>query len=158
VPTNTYTSLATVTLGGSDAETIFGSIPATYRDLVIVISGTASGETSPSVRFNEDAGENYANLRMFANPSTYTQQAFNASYGSLGYMNTERSSVVMHILDYSVTTKQKVAFGRNSNTGTLRFEAVRWTNTSAIHTISVRMDGAQTYSTGTVISLYGIVG
>ena len=158
MPTNTYTALATVTLGGSDAEIIFGSIPATYRDLVIVISGTASGETSPSLRFNEDAGENYSNLRMFANSSTYTQQAFTASYASLGYMNTERSSVVMHILDYSVTTKQKVAFGRNSNTGTLRFESARWNNTSAIHTISVRMDGGQTYSNTTVISLYGIVG
>jgi hypothetical protein len=158
MPTTTYTPLATVTLGGSDAEIIFSSIPATYRDLVIIIAGTASGATSPSLRFNSDGGSNYNNLRLFANPSTYTQQAFTDTYGSMGYMNTDQSLVRIHILDYSDTNKQKVAFGRNGNSDTVRLETTRWANTAAIHTVSVRMDGAQTYSTGTVISLYGIVG
>ena len=157
MPTATYTPLATTTLGGSDAEIIFSSIPATYRDLVIVIAGSASGGTSPSVRFNSDGGSNYNNIRMFATPATNNAQAFNADYGSMGFMNTEQGQVRIQIMDYSATNKHKVAIGRNGNTDTLRFEATRWANTAAIHTVSVRMDGAQTYSTGTIISLYGIV-
>lgn len=157
MPTNTYTALATVTLGGSDSEIVFSSIPATYRDLIIVIAGAASGATSPSVQFNSDTGSNYENIRLFATPSTYSSQAFNASYGSTGYMNTEQSQVRIQIMDYSATDKHKVAIGRNGNTDTLRLEATRWANTAAIHTVTVRMDGAQTYSTNTVMSLYGIV-
>lgn len=158
MPTNTYTPLATITLGGSDAEIIFGSIPNSYRDLVIVIAGTASGGTSPSVRFNSDGGANYFNNRLFATPATYSHQTFTDSYGSLGFMNTEQSQVRIQILDYSATDKNKVAIGRNGNTDTLRLETVRWANNAAIHTVSVRMDGGQTYSTNTVISLYGIAG
>lgn len=157
MPTSTYTPLATVTLGGSDAEIIFSSIPATYRDLVIIIAGTASGATSPSVRFNSDGGSNYNNMRLFGTPATYNAQAFNADYGSMGFMNTTQSSVRIQIFDYGVTNKHKLAIGRNANTDTVRFEATRWANTAAIHTVSVRMDGAQSYATGTVISLYGIV-
>ncbi len=156
MPTPTYTSLATVTLGGSDAEIIFGSVPSTYRDLIIVIAGTASAGTSPSLRFNSDGGSNYNNIRMFSNPSTYSSQAFTDSYGSMGFMNTEQTQVRIQIFDYSATDKHKVAIGRNSNTDTLRLEATRWANTAAITSVSVRMDGGATYSTGTVISLYGI--
>ena len=157
MPTTTFTPLATVTLGGSDAEVIFSSIPNTYRDLIIVIAGTASGGTSPSIRFNSDGGSNYENTRLFANSSTFNSQAFNADYGSMGFMNTDQSMVRIQIFDYSATDKHKVAIGRNANTDTVRFEGTRWANTAAVHTVSVRMDGAQTYSTGTVISIYGIV-
>lgn len=157
MPTPTYTALATVTLGGSDAEIIFGSIPNSYRDLIIVIGGSASGGTSPSVRFNSDGGSNYNNIRLFATPATFSSQAFNADYGSMGFMNTERSQVRIQIFDYATTNKQKVAIGRNGNTDTIRIEATRWANTAAINTVSVRMDGGATYSTGTVISLYGVI-
>lgn len=157
MPTTTYTPLATTTLGGSDAEIIFSSIPATYRDLVIIIAGSATGDTSPSIRFNSDGGSNYNNIRLFGNASTYNAQAFNADYGSMGFMSATQSSARIQIFDYAVTNKHKLAIGRNANPGTVRFEATRWANTAAIHTVSVRMDGAQSYATGTVISLYGIV-
>lgn len=154
----TYIPLATVTLGGSDNEIIFGSVPQIYRDLIIVISGSATGATSPSLRFNSDGGANYNNIRMFANPSTYSSQAFTDSYGSMGFMNTEQSSLFIQIFDYSTTDKHKVAIGRNGNTDTIRVEATRWANTAAITSVSVRMDGGQNYSTGTVMSIYGIAG
>lgn len=156
--TNTYVPLATVTLGVADSEVIFGSIPATYRDLVIVIAGSASTGNSPAVRFNSDGGNNYQNVRMFATPSTFNAQTFTDNYGSMGFMNTEQSQVRIQIMDYSVTNKNKLAIGRNGNTDTLRLERTRWANNAAIHTVSVRFDGGATYSIGTVISMYGIVG
>lgn len=158
MPTNTYTPIASTILTTSQAGVTFASIPSTFRDLVIIIDGAASGGTSPSLRFNGDGGSNYANLRLFATPSTTSAQAFTDTYGSMGFMNTEQSSLFIQILDYSVTDKQKVAFGRNGNTDTLRLESTRWTNTARIESVNVRMDGSATYSAGTVISLYGIAG
>ncbi len=158
MPTSTFIALATTTLGGSDAEVIFSSIPQTYKDLIIVIGGQASGGTSPSLRFNSDGGSNYNMIRVFATPATQNAQSFNADYGSVGFMNGEQTSIRAHIFDYSASDKHKFVIGRNGNTDTLRIEGVRWASTSPITSVSVRMDGAQTYSTGTVISLYGIAG
>ena len=45
MPTPTYTPLATVTLGTSAASVTFSSIPATYRDLILIFDGTGSGST-----------------------------------------------------------------------------------------------------------------
>lgn len=154
----TYIPLATVTLGGSDNELIFSSIPSFYRDLIITIAGSASSGSSPSLRFNNDGGSNYNNNRMFANPSTFNSQSFTDTYGSVGFFNSDQSHIRIHILDYSTTDKHKIAIGRNANADTVRLEATRWANTAAIHTVSVRMDGAQNYNTGTVISLFGIAG
>ena len=158
MPTNTYIPLATATLGGSDAEIIFGSIPQSYRDLVVVISGSATGGTSPSLRFNSDGGANYNMVRIFANSGSHSSQAFTAEYGSVGFMSTEQSQVVAQIFDYSANNKHKVVLGRGGNTDTLRYEIVRWANTTPVTSVSVRMDGGASYTTGTVISLYGIAG
>jgi hypothetical protein len=155
--TPTYVLLNEVTLATSSASVVFSSIPQTYSDLIIAISGTASGETSPSLNFNGDSGANYANLRLFANSSTTSAQAFTDSYGSTGFMSTERSTIRIQIFDYSATDKQKVTISRGGNTANLRLEATRWTNTAAINSITVRMDGAQTYGIGTTFYLYGIV-
>ncbi len=154
--TPTHILLNQVVLAASSATVVFSSLPQNYRDLILVISGTASGDTSPSLNFNGDSGANYANLRLFANASTTSAQAFTDSYGSTGFMSTERSTIRIQIFEYSATDKQKTTLSRGGNTANLRLEATRWTNTAAITSITVRMDGAQTYSTGTTFSLYGV--
>lgn len=154
--TSTHILLNRVTLAASSATVLFSSIPQTYGDLILVISGTASAGTSPSLNFNGDSGANYSNIRMFANSGATSSQAFTDSYGSMGFMNTERSTIRIQIFDYSASDKHKIAIGRGGNTDTIRLEATRWANNAAITSVTVRMDGAQTYSTGTTFSLYGV--
>jgi hypothetical protein len=155
--TPTYVLLNQVTLATSASSITFSRIPQNFGDLVIVVNGLASGATSPSLNFNGDSAANYSNTRMFANPSTFNSQAFTDSYGSMGFMSTERSNVIIQIFDYSAIDKHKAAIGRGGNTDTLRLEATRWSNTAAITSITVRMDGSQTYSLGTSFCLYGVV-
>lgn len=154
--TPTYVLLNQITLAASSSSVTFSNLPQTYGDLVIVVSGTASGGSSPSLNFNGDAGANYSNMRLYANPSTYSAQTFVDSYGSMGFMSTERTGITMQIFDYAAVDKHKTAIGRGGNTDTLRLEATRWANTAAITSVTVRMDGSQTYSAGTTLSLYGV--
>jgi hypothetical protein len=57
MPTPTYTPLATVTLGTTAASVTFSSIPATYRDLIFVLSGLG-GSANITLRYNGDSGSN----------------------------------------------------------------------------------------------------
>ena len=156
MPTLTYIPLQTITLGSAASSVTFASIPQTYRDLVVSIGGTSSGGSSPSLRFNGDSGTNYTIIRMYATPATSASQSFTAAYGSIGFMNTEQSTVLASIFDYSASDKHTTVLSRGGNTDTIRAEGFRWANTSPITSVNVGFDGAQTYSVGTVISLYGI--
>lgn len=149
------TALATVTLQASSTAVTFSSIPSTYRDLIVTISGSATGGTSPSLSFNGDTNSNYSIVRIYNSYGSALSQSFSANYISMGYMDASTTTIVGQIIDYASTDKHKTVLGRGSNTTTIRAEAGRWANTDAIHTVSVRMDGAQSYLSGTTISLYG---
>lgn len=154
--TPTHVLLNQITLAASASSVSFSNIPQNYADLVIVISGISSAGTSPSLNFNGDGGSNYNNIRMYASAAGFNAQAFTDSYGSIGFMTTQQTSIRVQIFDYSAIDKHKLAVGRGGNTDTIRFEATRWANTSAITSVTVRMDGSQTYNTGTTISIYGV--
>lgn len=155
MPTATYTPLATITLGTAAQQVVFASIPQTFRDLILVIGGSASGDTSPSLRFNGSTG-NTSVVRMFSNSGSSNSQTLSDNYISIGFMNTTQSTTVAHILDYAATDKFKPVIGRGGTTSTIRMEVGRWNSTTAITSLSVGMDGSQTYSIGTTISLYGV--
>ena len=163
MPTNTYTALATVTLGGSDASITFASIPATYRDLVLVINGNTTGNADYGLRFNSDSGANYSFVYMGGNGtstaggtnSAETQVVLDAYF----WRSSERSTLVAQIMDYSATDKHKTVLSRNHVAGGgVDAFANRWANTAAITSIEARVStGGQSFATGTTLSLYGIV-
>jgi hypothetical protein len=67
MPTPTYKALATVTLGSSAATVTFGSIPAIYRDLVVVFNGGVVGTSNVNifVAYNLDTtNANYSAVQM----------------------------------------------------------------------------------------------
>jgi hypothetical protein len=163
MPTNTYTPLATVTLGGSDASITFASIPATYRDLILVINGSTTGNADFGLRFNGDSGANYSFVYMGGNGSGTasgansgeTQVVLDAYF----WRSTERSNLVAQIMDYSATDKHKTVLSRNSvASGGVDAFANRWANTAAITSVEVRVStGGQSFATGTTLSLYGVI-
>jgi hypothetical protein len=155
VPTNTYTALATVTLGGSDAEIIFGSIPTTYRDLVLVVDGTASSGQDILIKFNGDAS-NYSRVYAYG-PGSGTNSNADSSNG-WGVIRTSASNTIMHILDYSATNKHKQVLSRLNGASDygVAMIAGRWASTTAINSITAYV-GSGTFSTGTTFSLYGVI-
>jgi hypothetical protein len=156
--TPTYTPLATITLGTTASTVTFSSIPATYRDLVLVINHLPTNSAGAQIQVNNDTtGSNYANVVMEGDGST------TVSYTGTGYMvtpaygnSTTRQTVIASFMDYSATNKHKTVLtkGGNSAIGT-GAAASRWANTAAINLIKI-YHGTQQFTAGSTFSLYGI--
>jgi hypothetical protein len=163
MPTSTYDLIASNVLGSSAASVTFSSIPATYRDLIVVVNGLGNGgEVNADLRFNSDSGTNYSFVRMrgsgtAASSSSGTSKTVIST--ELAFSNTEqRNHQIMQIMDYSATDKHKtVLISENSNGvyGVIA-AAARWANTSAITSVEVRST-TNSFASGTTFYLYGIV-
>ena len=158
MPTPTYTPLANLTLGSTASSVTFSSIPATYRDLILVgnYTGSAAGE-NVTMRFNGDSGSNYSRVAMFGNSSgsgsfSQSNQMFSAIYGSF------RSHGIAQIMDYSATDKHKTTVMRTENTQQSEVVATasRWASTEVVNSIAL-IPVTGTFSSGSTFALYGIV-
>jgi hypothetical protein len=158
MPTSTYTALATVTLGGSDQDITFASIPGTYRDLILVVEGTSNVSSNAFLQFNGDTTSgNYSNL--FANSDGSTTSSGVSATGTYigGIYGSNRSINIIQVMDYSATDKHKTRLSRMSVAGAeVSMIASRWANTAAVTSMTFTLAG-NTMSTGAILSLYGIV-
>jgi peptide methionine sulfoxide reductase MsrA len=159
MPTPTYTPLATVTLASSASSVTFSSIPATYRDLILVFVGTPSTDTYARVRFNGDTGSNYNYVFMYGDGSTAVSSAFaSQTFGYTGNTDAAIGNTIVQIMDYPATDKHKTYLSRNmsSSGGLTMATAGRWANTSVINSIQVSTN-AGTFNSGFTFSLYGVI-
>jgi len=164
MPTSTYVPLATQTLSSTATSVTFSSIPATYRDLVVVCNFQNSGTSSASrLRLNLDTGANYSGVWMVGNGST-TASASEASQtgarifgATLGPANTFSNVGIIQVIDYSATDKHKTVLTRYGSAGTdIQATASRWANTAAVTAVTIFDVLGQTYSIGSTFSLYAI--
>jgi hypothetical protein len=156
MPTPTYTPLANITLGSSAASVTFSSITA-YRDYILIIAGTASGNANIKTNFNSDTGSNYSDVYAYGNGSSTGSGTVATTYLSQTTLKTDQSVVQMQIMDASATDKHKTVLMRSGSAGTeVKMAAGRWASTSAITTIGLSLEGGNTFSTGTSFALYGI--
>lgn len=162
MPTPTYTPLATVTLGSSAASVTFSSIPATYRDLVLVVNAknTVGANYNSLARLNGDTGNNNPSIFMMGNSSGAVGVIRNVDgAGQIGYSNSSsNSTIIAQFMDYSATDKHKTILSRsNAEAERVSAHAIRWTNTAAITSIAVLIEGGATWATGGRFDLYGIL-
>lgn len=152
--TPTYVPLATVTLASTDSSITFSSIPATYRDLIVVIGGNADASRLAQLRFNGDSGSNYSYVR--ATGPVFSDSGTNTSTYRLARIGASQSTIVIQIMDYSATDKHKSLLGRSmESSSAVEMAAARWANTAAINSINFGLN-AGSYQVGTRISIYGI--
>jgi hypothetical protein len=159
MPTATYTPLANVTLGTAAASVTFSSIPATYRDLILVMNGTPSTGSYAFLRFNGDTGSNYNYLFMYGDGSSAVSQSFTSqTQGYIGNIDaTVRTTFIAQVMDFSATDKHKTFLSRNGQAaGLVIATAGRWANTSAVTSMSVNINSG-TFSTGHTFNLYGVI-
>jgi hypothetical protein len=164
MPTPTYTPLATVTLGSNTASVTFGSIPATYRDLIITFNGSMAGTGTSSVcfRYNSDSGSNYVTIYMVGTGSSAVSGASSTTLGALvgfyaSHATGQRHQGIMHIMDYSATDKHKTALIRDDSPSTeTEAQANRWANTAAINNVQIFANFSGLLASGSTINLYGI--
>lgn len=156
MPTPTYTALATLTASGGETSVTFSSIPATYRDLVLVWNGTAGTSQTVRVRFNSDSGSNYSYVYANGDGSSATSLSGTSTSILQNYLFSNPTVCILQIMDYSATDKHKTVISRwNTAQNGLQMNAERWANTAAITTVECSL-AASSINSGTTFSLYGI--
>jgi hypothetical protein len=159
LPTPTYTALATTTVSSAISSITLSSIPATYRDLILVSMASSNDAFRQyRIRLNGDTGANYNEVAMYGTGSTTSSQAGTSSeitiYNSGSGGNF--SVITTQFMDYAVTDKHKSLLTRASSPAqTIGALANRWANTAAITSIQV-FTPVGTFDTGMTVSLYGI--
>jgi hypothetical protein len=168
MPTPTYTPLATVTLGASASSVTFSSIPATYRDLILVmdlIGSTTAANAFVGIRLNSDTGNNYNRVAMVGTGSTTSSfSAANQAYFFCGGFpasnSNSRGLTITDFMDYSATDKHKTMLQKEANpTVSAIAYAARWANTSAVTSIEISATptvGDNNFGSTSTFSLYGI--
>lgn len=168
----TYIKLATVT-GGANILT-FSSIPQTYKDLVIIGSGSSNFNADAAdcaVQFNNDSGNNYswtgfsASAGVISHTRSVGQDA--VYFQMNAYLNSENivSPVIMQILDYTNTSRRKLINIRsgydNATVSSSALTANRWgswSSTSAISSIKLIGSSGVAWTTSSTFNLYGLAG
>lgn len=162
MPTPTYTPLATVTLGTAAASLTFSSIPATYRDLVMILNcKVLTGNPFPRARVNSDSGNNYVRVSVVGNGSTATSATSTSNVialsGDASAAANFNYNTITNFMDYSATDKHKTVISRGNNVDVATaISATRWTNTAAITSIEVSLTSSS-FDVGSTFNLYGIV-
>lgn len=160
---NAMVALANITLGSSAATVTFASIPATYRDLRIVVTGVESEPGSQDVwlEVNGDTGANYSRVFMYGNGSTATSGSGTMNQFLPWFAGDVLSHATMDIMDYAQTDKHKTLLTRSnsgSSTGNgVSAQTQRWASTAAITSLRFKLANAFTFNAGSTFSLYGIV-
>lgn len=157
MPTSTYDLIASNVLGSDASSVTFSSIPATYRDLVLVCNITRSGANNVNMRFNADNGANYNRVVMTGNgTSASSGSTANASTAPISSSSIVSPFITVQILDYSATDKHKTFLARTNEASVeTDARATRWASTSAINAIQVY--ASNNFLAGSSFYLYGIV-
>ena len=156
MPTPTYDLIASNVLSSSASSVTFSSIPATYRDLIVIAEEDSTNAAGTlELRFNGDTGANYPWVWMRGSGTAASSTTGPGPFiGYTGYNNTSSFNII-HIMDYSATDKHKSYLLRQEIAG---FHTVAlaggWANTAAITSITL---AATTLASGSTFYLYGIV-
>lgn len=159
--TNSYESIATVTVGSGGASSItFSSIPSTYKHLQVrgIHKHSATGAWA-SIQLNSDTtSSNYTYHRLAGDGSTAFAEA-NASNNRTFTSYNHWGSVVIDVLDYLDTNKNttvRTLSGWDGNgSGEVNFVSNLWKNTAAVTSLTISLSSFVEYSQ---LALYGIKG
>jgi hypothetical protein len=169
---NTYTAIATVTVGSGGAETMaFIYIPGTYTDLLVKVSARTNQSDwndNSIVRFNADTGNNYSNRRLNGSGTT-VESSSNTSQDGFYYLNfngaTSTSNTFsnneMYIPNYTSSNQKSFSAERvvENNSATNNIVAIIagiWTGTAAITSISIAPFYGTNFAQYSTATLYGI--
>lgn len=157
---STYTPIVTTTLGVASGTVTLSSIPSTYTDLILVVSGRGQSNTGWGLKFNNDTGSNYSSTYLDGNGTSVTSE----QYSTPGFMRTvwnaywnssNACNSIVNILNYSNTTTYKSSLWRNNSSTYEESGAGLWRSTGAINRIDIITSSAD-FTSGTTFTLYGI--
>lgn len=174
VLTNSYESIQTVTLTGTQQTISFTSIPSTYKHLQLRLLARTDRPSNIAANviltFNSDTVANYSHhdltgngSSVYANGSASTSNiATQRISGSTAAANVF-GAIVMDILEYTNTNTYKtlryLGGFDNNGSGEIYFGSGNWRSTTAVNRIDLQtINGTQNFVSGSKFALYGIKG
>ena len=148
--TEAWVPLATITLSSVTTNTIFSSIPAGYRDLLLTVAGTSTNAGRAFYVYPNGDSSNGSAVLANSGPNSYSDTGIYFS------TDTTQFNAIIQIFDYSATDKHKTMLLRSilPGNGEVWMTAGRWASTNAINSILITRSGYG-LNAGTVLSLYG---
>lgn len=163
----TYEPIATTTLGSAQANITFSSIPATYTDLRLVMTGLVSGSASLNLQYNANTATNYSQTDLYGDgTSVASARATNGTYillkgdGAFNPSTTITNFVTVDIFSYAGSTNKTCLFtnaGDLNGSGETTVNVGLWRSTSAITSIKIFTNSPVNLSTGFTATLFGIL-
>lgn len=172
---NTYTAIATQTLGSAAASVTFSSIPSTYTDLVLVINALgyfgSNTYVNGKMQVNGDTGTNYSTTALYGSGTTAgsfrasTQSSWTNPFFIVPANSTDnniRGTTVINLMNYSNATTYKTVLVRSNVTGTTAGGETQatvnlWRSTAAITSMTITNNDSATGFVAGTFTLYGIV-
>ena len=164
----TYEAIATVTVGSGGAAGIdFTSIPQTYTDLVVLISGRSNRDNSPQDVISIGINGSYTNMsgfRLGSSGSTVFAGGggidyFGVGAGDTGTANTFGNALI-YIPNYTSSNNKSISIDQvsenNATQALAGLTAGLWSNSSAITNIALIPTTAGNFSEYSTATLYGI--
>jgi hypothetical protein len=160
--TNTYVALNKITLSTSASSVTFSSIPQTYTDLILIISGSMTVTSNTRLQLN-GATTNYSSTTIVGNGTSASSSFFGAGSPSISnptgiYIDTVSTGTgqfqyIVNIMNYTNTTTFKTTLSRfgAASTGTEATVGL-YRSTSAITQATLLSN----FASGSTFSLYGI--
>ena len=165
--TNSYESIATVTVGSGGSSSIsFSSIPSTFKHLQVRgVLFSSSANNDILMRFNSDSGSNYSTHTLYGSGSAAGAFATApSSYISLGFTGSASNGAafVTDVLEYGNTNTYKTARALNgldqNGSGYVTFNSGSWRNSAAVNTITITHGNSVNFNQYSSFALYGIKG
>jgi hypothetical protein len=163
-----WTAIGRVDVGSSGATNItFSSIPATYTDLVLVVSArSANVSTDDSLNFDLNGTTANQSIVLLRGTGSTTLSA-TGTYLAMGYVPgaSATSNIfgnsILYISNYSGSTNKSMnsqgVFENNATAAIQQTQAMIWSNTAAINEIKLRLDSTSNFVQYSSASLYGIL-
>jgi hypothetical protein len=167
----TYEPIASQTLGSDATSHTFSSIPGTFSDLRIIITGrrnnTSTPNSFPVMRVNSDTGSNYSATHVYGfNSAAYSARDTSATGFPFHVSGLPRSDEAFSIftidlMSYANTNVNKTFLSAmacpiiNVSNYIVGRSVGLWRSTSAITSVTLEAGGAS-WHTGSTFSLYAI--
>ena len=164
-PLGDYQAIMTATVDSGGASSItFSSIPSTYKHLQLrSINLTGTSLNTINMAFNGSTSSYASHVLYGDGSSAAASSATSASYFPIGLNGTSTapSAIIVDILDYTSTTKNKTArafsgFDANGS-GYVQLRSGLWYATpTAVTQIDITIAGGSSFSQYSQFALYGV--
>ena len=165
---DTFIKIASVTVGSGGAATIsFSSIPSTYTDLCLKISGRNTQPSSILYLTFNGSSSGYSYRRLYGNGSSAASDSA-SSQSSIAfiafqvstYTASTFSSSEVYVPNYAGSNNKSVSIDEvtenNATLSVAALDAGLWANSAAITSITLTPDSSGNFAQYSTATLYGI--